>query len=126
MRHRIRPIAMNLQPRDRFRKRRTVEKAALCARRCVDVDQPRLQREDLLQSLDVAAGNRQQPEFHPPFERIGREALTPADEAERLEQRAGEDRVGQRVGRIHEAGAITVERGHGSCESLAMPLRAPA
>ena len=101
MRHRIRAIAMNFQPRDRFRKRRTVQKAALCARRSVDVDQTRLQREDLVQPLDVAACNRQQTQFHPPFERIGREALTPANEVDRVEHVAGEDGVRQRVGSIH-------------------------
>ena len=72
----------------------------------LDVDQTLLQGEDLLQPLDVAACNRQQAELDPPLERIGGEALTPADEAERLEQRAGEDGVGQRVGRAPKLRAV--------------------
>ena len=66
-------------------------------------------RHDLLQPFDVAPGDRQHAELDAALERIGGEAL-PANQAQRVEQRAGEDRVGQRVRRRGEPGAIAIER----------------
>jgi hypothetical protein len=59
VRHRIRVVAMNVQPRDRFRESTSVEKAALGTGRSVQVYEARLQREDLMQPFDIAPGYRQ-------------------------------------------------------------------
>ena len=105
------PIAVNLEPGQRLVERRPVEQPALGAERRLDVEQPRQQREDLLQALDVAARDRQQAELDAPLQRIGVEAGPRADQAERMQQRAGEDRVGQRVGRGVEPLAVAIDRG---------------
>ena len=60
--------------------------AALRAMRRLGVEQPRLQREDLLQAFDVAPGDREQAELDAPLERICREALPASGQAERLQQ----------------------------------------
>ena len=103
-------VAVDFEPGERFVERRAVEQAALGAMGRLDVEQPVLQAENLLQPLDVAPRDRQQAELDAALERIGREALPAADQAERLQQRAGEDRVGQRVGRAFELRAIAIER----------------
>ncbi len=55
-------------------------------------------------------GIGQQPEIDAAFERVGGKPLPAADQAERLEQRAGQDRVGERFGRPLEVGAVAIER----------------
>ena len=56
--------------------------------------------EDLLQPLDVAARRSAAARARPAAPSgSARESLSPADEAERMQQRAGEDGIGQRVGR---------------------------
>ena len=57
--HRIGVVAMNVQPRDRFRESTSVEKAALGTGRSVLIYEAGLQREDLVQPFDIAPGYRQ-------------------------------------------------------------------
>ena len=45
-----------------------VEQAAVCPLRRLQVQQPRLECEDLLQPLDVAPCDRQHPEFDSPLQ----------------------------------------------------------
>src|SRR5688572_10920562 len=54
MRHHVRAIAVNLQPGDGLREHRSVQQTSLRPRRRVDVEQPRLERDDLVEPLDVA------------------------------------------------------------------------
>src|SRR5262245_1625261 len=56
----IRAPAVNLEPRQRLGEDMTMEHGALGAEGGAQIVQPRLQREDLMQPLDVAARNRQQ------------------------------------------------------------------
>jgi hypothetical protein len=69
--HDIRPIAVNLEPGDRFRQHGAVKQCALGPCRGLRIEQAWLQRQDLLQTLDVSPGNRQHSQFDPPLERIG-------------------------------------------------------
>ena len=80
------PVAVDFEPGERFVERRAVEQAALGAMRRLDVEQPMLQAEDLLQPLDVAPRDRKQAELDAALERICREALPASDQAERLQQ----------------------------------------
>src|SRR5215203_7424111 len=105
----VRAIAVYLEPGERFVEDRAVQQCALGAERRLDLDQPVLQAEDLLQALDVAAGNRQQPELEAALQRIRGEALPPPDQAERLQHRAGQNRVGERVRRAFESRPVSVE-----------------
>lgn len=87
-------IAVNLQPRERVLQNRAVQQSALRPYRGLDVNELRLDRDDLLQSLEVAPGYGQYAKLDSAFERIRREALA-ANQPEWVEERAGEDRVGQ-------------------------------
>ena len=97
MSHDIGPIAVDLHPRDRLVQRRSVEQAALGAGRRVDLEEPRLHRHDVLQSFDVAPGDREHPDLDAPLERVSREKRTTTGKTQRLEQRANKDGVRQRV-----------------------------
>ena len=109
---------MDLQPGDRFVEDGAVEQAAMGALRRLQVEQARLQRDDLLQPLDVAPRDRQHAELDPALERVGRKAA-PADQAERVEQRAGQYRVGQRLRRAFEPRAVAVDGGDRPPERIA-------
>lgn len=111
-------ISVDLQPGDGFRKCRSMEQSALDANRSIQVEQPVLQRDDLVQPFDVAPGNGQQSEFDAAFERIGGKPLPPADEADREEERPGKDGIAQRVRRIMKASAVAVERSNGAAEGF--------
>ena len=89
----------------------------LRARRRRQVEQPRLHRDDVLQALDVPSRDREHPDLDAPLERIGREPRPPTGKTQRVQQRAGQDRVGQRVGRRLEARAVAIERARSSCHS---------
>ena len=67
----IGPFAVDLEPRERFREHRAMEQTALCADRGLHVEQPRLQRDDVLQALEVSPCNRQHTQLDAAFERIG-------------------------------------------------------
>ena len=79
---RVRPVAVDVQPGDRLAQHRAMQKRPLRPDRRLEIDQPRLQGENLLQSLDVAPGDGQQPEFDAPFECIRRKPPA-GDEPER-------------------------------------------
>jgi len=59
---RLRRVAVNLQPCQRFVKRPAVHKNSACARGEMQVHQAALQGEDMPQTLDVAAREREQAE----------------------------------------------------------------
>ena len=59
---------MNLEPGNGFVENRAVEQAAVCPLRRLQVQQPRLEGDDLLQPLDVTACNRQHAEFDSPLQ----------------------------------------------------------
>ena len=90
-------VAVDLEPGERLVEGRAVEQSPLRAIRSLDVEQPLLQHQYLLQAFDVAPGDWEQAELDAAFERISREALTAPDQPERLQQRAGEDGIGQRI-----------------------------
>jgi hypothetical protein len=69
--HGVRPIAMNLQPGERFAEDVTMEQGALRTQRCAEVEEARLQREDLLETLDVAPRHLQHAQLDAAFERVG-------------------------------------------------------
>ena len=75
-----------------------MEQAALDALRRLDVDEARLQHQDLMER-PRRGGDRQDAQLDAPLERIGGESLPASREAERMQQRSGEDRVRQRFGR---------------------------
>ena len=106
----VRPVAVNLQPGDRLVQRGAVQHASLRARRRLELEQPRLHRHDVLQALDVAPRDRQHPDLDAPLERICREARPTTGKPQRMQQRAGQDGVGQRVGRRLESRAIAIQR----------------
>ena len=71
----FRPIAMNLQPRERFVQGLPMQERTLRPHRSPQIEQTRLERQNLLKMLDVASWNLQHAELHAPFERVRREAL---------------------------------------------------
>ena len=71
----LRAIAMNLQPRERFVQRLPMQERTLRPHRSPQVEQTRLERQNLLKMLDVASWDLQHAELHAPFERVRREAL---------------------------------------------------
>ena len=76
-------IAVNLEPGDGLWQHRTMEQSPLRSRRSLRVQEAGLESEDLLQPLDVASGDRQQTQFDPSFERVGREPSS-CDQPERM------------------------------------------
>ena len=93
LRHELAPVfddlgavAVDFEPGERFVEGRAVEQAALGAMGRLDVEQPVLQADNLLQPLDVAPRDRKQAELDAALERICREALPASDQAERLQQ----------------------------------------
>ncbi len=106
----VRAVAVDLEPGDRLVQRRSGAAGALRARRRLEVEQPWLHRHDVLQALDVASRDRQHAELDPALERICRETRPTTGKAQRVEQRAGEDGVGQRVGRRLESRAVAIQR----------------
>ena len=95
-------VAVDFEPGQRVAEDVAMEQSALRLEGGPQIHQPRLHREDLVQPLDVAARHRQDAEIDPALERIRREAPA-AHQPERREQRAHEDRIGQRVGRRGES-----------------------
>ena len=77
MRDDLRAIAMNLEPGERFVQGLPMQERTLRPHRSPQIEQPRLQRQNLLKMLDVASRNLQHAELHAPFERVRREALRP-------------------------------------------------
>jgi len=103
------PLAMHIQPRQRFVQRGAMEDRSLRADGSLGVEQPRLEREYLMEPLGVAARDRQQTELDTPLECVGREAAA-LDQPERMQQGAREHGVRQRFRRRLESGAATAIR----------------
>ena len=59
---RLRRVAVNLQPRQRFAERSTMHKASSCTWREVQVEEAALQAEDMPQPFDVPARQGKKPE----------------------------------------------------------------
>ena len=78
--------------------------------RGLQVEETRLQCDDLLEPLDVAPCDGQHTELDAPLERIGGKP-PPRDETQRVEERPGEDRVRHRLRRPFESCPIAVEGG---------------
>jgi len=93
----IRTTTVNLQPGQRLFDHRAVQQSSLRSMGSLDVQQARLQGENLVQPLDIAARNRQHPELDAAFERIRGETRPATRETEGVQQRTGEDRVRQRI-----------------------------
>jgi len=93
-----------------------MQQTALDTHGRIQIQQPVLQRNHLVQPFDIAPGDRQESQLDASFERIGRKPLPTADESHRKEQRAGEDRIRQRVGRIMKSSTIPIERRHGAAK----------
>ena len=106
----IRAITVDLEPGQRLRQRRSMQQTALAAHRGLDVHQSRNDAEHLLESFYVAAGDRQQPELDPALRPVRMKSLWRADQAERVQQCAGEHGIGQCVRRRVETRAITIDR----------------
>lgn len=94
----IRSVAVDVEPGQRLRQRRSMEQTALAAHWCLDVHQSRNDAEHLLESFDVAARDRQQAELDPPLRPVRMKSLWPSDQAERVQQGAGKHGIGQGVG----------------------------
>ena len=58
-------VAVNFEPGDCFGQDCSVEERALGAGAGLRIEQPRLQRENLLQAFNVAPGNREQTQLDP-------------------------------------------------------------
>ncbi len=108
----IRAVAVDLEPGQRLIERLAMQQASLRAHRRLDVEHARDHREDLLKAFDVAARNRQQSQLEFPLHRVRVEARSRSDDPHRMQQRPGEDRVGERVGRRVELGAVSIDRTH--------------
>src|SRR5262249_62132487 len=96
-----------------------MDERALRPRTGAQIAEPALQAEQLAQALDVAARKRQAAETR---RRRPAALVAPTgaarQDAERRDERAEQDRVGQRVWRRLEAAAICVERSQRSPERL--------
>jgi hypothetical protein len=66
----VRTIAVNLEPRDRFRQHGAMKQRSLRARRSLDIEESRLQRQNLLETLDISSCDRQHSQIDATFERI--------------------------------------------------------
>src|SRR4029453_2778113 len=100
--------AVNFEPRERLVEHMALEDGALGPGRRAQVVQPRLEGEDLVEPLHVPPRDRQDAQLDLALQRIGRVASLGSRKAERHEQGADEDRVGQRVGRRLEPAAVVV------------------
>ena len=118
VRHHIGPFAVNVQPREALGKRAAMQDASLRPVRSIDIEKLGLQREHLMQPFDVSPRDREQAQFDAPLERIGCEPLPPGHESHRYEERAGQDGVGQGIGRVVEASAVAIERRDGAAEGV--------
>ena len=118
----LRPIAVNLQPGQRVVDRMAVQESALRPEWHAHVEQSRLQRENLVQVLDIASGHLQHAQLHTPLQGIGREPLLPPRQTERHQQRADDDGVGHAVGRRGETGAVAIEPRHRLPERARRPI----
>jgi hypothetical protein len=64
-------IPVNLEPGDGLGQHRPMQQRPLCSGWGLCVEQSRLERENLLQALDVPPRNRQHPQLDSSFERVG-------------------------------------------------------
>ena len=100
--HDLRRVAVNLEPHQRVAENAAVHERPLGAGVGADVAEAALQAQNLPQPLDVAAGERQLAELDP-RRTLGfggpMDARRDERNAERHEQRAEQDRVGQRLRR---------------------------
>ena len=69
-----------------------------------------------MQAFDIATRDREDAQLDAAFRWVRVEALAASDEAERMEQRAGQHRVGERLRRGSELPPIRVDRLHGAPE----------
>jgi hypothetical protein len=108
--------AMDFEPREGVPKGAAARQCSLGTRVCVDVVKPSLQPENLIEPLDVAAGDRKLTESWSTFLttlalcRPGhRPALGSQRDAERHEKGAEQNGIGQRVGYRLESPSVQVE-----------------
>ena len=108
----VRPLTVDVQPGQRLIERAPVEQSALGALRCLNVEQLRLGRQDLVKPLDVPAGDRQNAQLHAALQRIGRKALAAPSQSDGDQESSRQDGVGQRFRCRFELGAVTIQAGH--------------
>ena len=109
-------ISVDVQPGQRFRQRCALEESSLGARRRLQVHHPWDQAEHLLQAFDIAARDGEDTQIDAAFRWVRVEARAVSDEAKRIEERAGQHRVGQRIRRGSELAPIRIDRLHGAPE----------